>query len=487
MIVLLIFITIALLANTLFIKPVYNITKKKALVSTAKYIDLLNGEYEENIRGINEREEHLSARIIIYDDEEIIYLSMGRIIKGEMFNDFGAQRGKGGASQQNYAPKISEMIIETIPKIINKSETEKIDDSTNITTLTAMDKSQYLYLDTVLSDGTVMNIVVEMQSLGEAVRIFNMFLVISAFICMLIATIITYFMSRKFVSPIQNMNEVTKKIANLNFSSQVEVKTEDELKQLGDNINLLSNNLEGTIAELTQELEKARRLEKLRKNFVSTVSHELKTPISLLQGYAVGLTSDVCDRKEKRDYYASVIADESENLGALVNELMDLTQLEAGYMTLRKEEFELGEYLDSIIKKYKAANPKINFEYIKPTDNVAVSGDVKLTERVISNYLSNAVRHVDSNNNIEISLHEKEGYIEVSVFNSGKHINDDSIDEIWNSFYRADDTGSRKMGGHGLGLAIVKNIQMAHGMDYGVQNVNGGVRFWFGMKKSDQT
>jgi signal transduction histidine kinase len=201
-----------------------------------------------------------------------------------------------------------------------------------------------------------------------------------------------------------------------------------------------------------------------------------------LQGYSIGISSDVCEDKEKRDYYASVIADESEHLGELVNELMDLTQLESGYITLHEDDFELTEYMQEIVEKYRAANPEIEFDYIKPNDELWVKGDIRLFERVLANYLSNAIRHVDGKKYISISLESHNGYVRVSVFNAGEHIPHDKIDEIWNSFYRVDEARTRENGGHGLGLAIVKNIQNAHGMGYSVKNVDSGVEFSFDIK-----
>ncbi len=485
MLVLLIFIVFALLSNTILITPFYNMAKKRRLIEMVEIMNSFDGEYEENVETIYDIEEKLDARILIYDDDTVIYLSTGRVIQGQFISDFKpVPRGKNAMTGSDHMKKPRSILINSIPKIIDESRLDEINSNTTILTFTAMDRSKYLYLETVLDDGTYMNVVVEMQSLTEAIRIFNVFLSASAVIYMLIATYISYLMSKKFVEPIQNMNAVTKKIAALDFSDSVEIKTQDELKELGDNINTLSVNLEDTIEELTHELQNARRLEKLRKNFVSTVSHELKSPISLLQGYAIGLTSDVCKEKEKRDYYATVIAEESEHLGELVNELMDLTQLEAGYITLHKEEFEVSDFLSGILEKYKAANPDINIKYLKPYPKLQVEGDIKLLERVMSNYLSNAIRHVDDKKLIEIESLLKDDHVEVSVFNTGAHIKDESINEIWNSFYRADDTGSRSKGGHGLGLAIVKNIQLAHGMGYSVQNVAGGVKFSFGIKSS---
>ncbi len=474
MLVLLIFIIIALLANTILIRPIYYGAKRKVLIEAGKFIKSLDGDYENNLDIINSIEEKLAARIIISDKENILYLSMAKMIKGKIVNDFD---------------KINDKIIPVLPvdflmraydRIIEKS-TVQIDENTVLSKITTFDSSNYLILQSFLNDSDTLTITVEMQSLDEAIRIFNFFLIATAFICMIISAFLAYFMAKRFVKPIRNMNKVTRAIANLDFGGLCEIETKDELEELGDNINILSKNLEATIEELRQELKNAKRLGNLRKRFISTISHELKTPISLLQGYSIGMKSSICDDKEKRDYYAMVIADEAQRLGELVNELMDLTQMEEGYITLHKTDFEINQYLLDIADKYSAANPDINISLKKTDGEIWVCGDIKLIERVLNNYLSNAISHVDDNKNIDIRAEEKDNIINVSVFNSGKHIPSDKIKDIWNSFYRIDDARSRNDGGHGLGLAIVKNIQNAHKMPYGVRNITGGVIFSFGI------
>ncbi len=492
MAVLLVFITIAIVANTVLLKPIYNTIKKNGLVMSVHFINSLNGDYENSLPEILKIEEELSARIIIYNDKEIVYVSAARFFQGKWLNK-GFQ-GQGRITDVPTIPEdpnfqVSDLIAimgQFIPKAADQSEQEFINDNTSIINIQAENGAKYLMLETTLDDGMSMLIVSEMQSLNETVRIFNLFLLGTAGVSMILIIFMTYFMSKRFVKPIRNMNDVTKKIAELDFSTNCEVKTKDELQELGENINALSGSLETTIGDLKKELENAKRLEELRKRFISTVSHELKTPISLMQGYAIGLSSDVCDEKERRDYYAQVIAEESERLGVLVNELMDLTQLEAGYITLHEVEFELYDFLEEIVQKFQAANPEINLSILRPKEEAWCRADVRLMERVAGNYLSNAVRHVDEKKEIKVEIKDREGHYSVTVTNSGKHIPEDKLDEIWNSFYRVDDARNRAEGGHGLGLSIVKNIQIAHGMPCDVKNIEGGVEFSFGAKKAER-
>ena len=487
MAVLIVFITIALVANTVLLKPVYKTVKKNGLIEAVDLINSLEGDYENNLAEVLAAEETLSARILIYRDDEIIYMS-ARLLQGRWVSGMGLTGGqthKTGVADIPLVPGVplNDILVQFMPKISEKNSYETVDGKTEITEIEALNNSKYLLLNTTLDDGAQMYILSEMQSLTEAVRIFNLFLVGTAAISMVFIAVMTYYMSKRFVSPIRNMNEVAKKIAELDFKTKCKVETKDELEELGKSINALSGNLESTIADLKHELENAKRLEELRKRFVATVSHDLKTPISLMQGYAIGLRSDVCEQKERRDYYAQVIAEEAERLGVLVNELMDLTQMEAGYIKLHEVDFELTDFLDEIVNKFRAANPGIDMQFIRPEKELWCRADVALMERALDNYLSNAVRHAAGNKEIKVNITGRKDRFDVSVKNSGKHIPKDKIGEIWNSFYRVDEARTRAEGGHGLGLSIVKNIQIAHGMPYGVKNVKDGVEFTLGVKK----
>ena len=484
MAVLLVFIVIALLANTLLLKPVYERVKKNALIDAVNLMNSLEGDYESGLSEILAAEERLAARLLIYKDNEIVYMSSARLLQGRLVNQ-GLQGIRRGNNVSEIPPNgINAIIEQFLPKLSEEPKYEKVDDSTIIASLRALNHAKYLYLHSTLDDGATMYVVAEMQSLTEAVRIFNLFLLGTAAISMVIILFMTYFMSKSFVKPIRNMNEVTKKISKLDFDATCEVNTQDELQELAGSINTLSGSLETTISDLKKELENAKRLDELRKRFVSTVSHELKTPISLMQGYAIGLKSDVCEQKERRDYYAQVIAEESERLGLLVNELMDLTQLEAGYINLHEEDFELTDFLSETAQKFQAANPEVIILADIPQKELWCRADIRLTSRVLGNYLSNAVRHADGENKITIETVGKKDRYEVKVTNTGKHIPNEKLNEIWNSFYRVDEARTRADGGHGLGLSIVKNIQTAHGMTYGVKNALGGVEFSFSVKKA---
>jgi signal transduction histidine kinase len=482
--VIVVFITIALVSNSVLLKPIYKVVKKNGLVIAMDYINSLDGDYENNLSEILNIEETLAARVLIYKDDEVIYMSAARMLQGRFVNEI-IQNGRRGMMPDTAMPSgsVDDVFNLFMPHITEQKEVKQINENTDITFITAVNNAQYMVLDTTLDDGAGMYVVAEMQSLTEAIRIFNLFLLVTAAISTVIILIMTYFMSKRFVSPITNMNDVTKKITKLDFSAKCDVDTKDELQELGESINALSGSLETTIDDLKRELENAKRLEELRKRFVSTVSHDLKTPISLMQGYAIGLKSDLADQKERRDYYAEVIAEESERLGVLVNELMDITQLEAGYIKLNKVDFELSDFIQELVDKFRAANPDITIIYDKPEKEVWCSADVRLTERVAENYLSNALRHVAGKKEIIVGINNKKDYYEVSVKNTGKNIPEESLDEIWNSFYRVDDARSRSDGGHGLGLSIVKNIQIAHEMPYSAKNLKDGVEFCFGVKK----
>ena len=217
----------------------------------------------------------------------------------------------------------------------------------------------------------------------------------------------------------------------------------------------------------------------MRKEFVASVSHELKTPITLIDGYAVGLKDDVFEGKEK-DFYLDVIIDEARKMGHLVTDMLDLSQLESGNFKLILQEFNLKELIIFTLKKYETLFTeklvRIETSFI---DNVRVNADWGRIEQVLTNFITNALRHVNENGTINVRMVDKGEYISVEVENTGSHMPDDEMDKIWDKFYKLDKSRNRKLGGTGIGLSIVKNILTLHGYSYGVCNTADGVKFYF--------
>ncbi|MFZ5351652.1 MAG: sensor histidine kinase [Bacillota bacterium] len=312
------------------------------------------------------------------------------------------------------------------------------------------------------------------------------FIVLSGLLTLAIASVTVYFISVKFTKPIIHMNEVAQHIAEQNFTDRVEVSSEDEIGMLGSSINNISDKLSDALGQLIeankklqQDIEYERSMEKMRRHFVSSVSHELKTPISMIQGYADGLKHSIVKKPEDISHYAEVIIDESEKMSHLIKDLLDLSSYEAGTFKINKSSFDISGLVRSCMNKYikKLDEGNVRLKLVVP-EGLKVTADSLRVEQVISNFMSNALKHVNDNGEIRVEVNEKEEYIRLSIFNTGKQIDEAEMDNIWTSFYKVDTKDYLASAGTGLGLAVVRAIVELHEGRYGVYNVAEGVTFW---------
>jgi len=307
----------------------------------------------------------------------------------------------------------------------------------------------------------------------------------------ILGSIWAFLFSKKFTQPILEVNNVARNMAKFDFSEKCKVRGKDEIGQLGQSVNYLSGELNTAITELNvknkkleDDIEKERKIDEMRKEFVSSVSHELRTPLSVIQGYAEGLVSNVAESEEDRKFYCDVIMKEADKMNKLVKDLLNLSQIESGYFHIEKSEFNINSLIEYVLNKYKAifAEKDIEMQF-ELGESIIICGDMVRIEQIITNYLNNAINHVDSNKIIKISQIVNKDKIKISIFNSGKHIPEESREKIWNSFYKVDKARTRAYGGYGLGLSIVKALAELHNNAYGVENIEGGVIFWFEVDK----
>ena len=232
---------------------------------------------------------------------------------------------------------------------------------------------------------------------------------------------------------------------------------------------------------MKKDIAHKEEIEQMRQGFLSNVSHELKTPIALIQGYAEGLKDGISDDPESMDFYCDVIIDEANKMNIMVKRLLTLNQIEFGEDELVIERFDIVELLQSVVaaNDLRASQKGINLSFISEDDKLDVWADEYKTEEVITNYLSNAINHCDFDKEIKVYYKKLDNVIRVYVFNTGKHIPEEDIDNIWVKFYKVDKARTREYGGNGIGLSIVKAIMDAYGKECGVNNVDGGVEFWF--------
>ncbi len=297
--------------------------------------------------------------------------------------------------------------------------------------------------------------------------------------------------SNMISKPLIKLNKTALKIAEMDFSARCDVNSDDEIGSLANTLNFLSQKLNRALGELKErnlqlerDIEKERQLDGMRKDFVAGVSHELKTPISIISGYAEGLKDNIAD-EDSKDFYLEVIMDEAAKMSNLVSDMLDLSQLESGSFKLNSGVFQLDELLYKCISKHKQfmneKNIKLVYEW---PENIFVSGDIVRIEQVVTNFLTNAIRHTHDDGTIQVSVtYEKERYV-ISIENEGDPIAEKELANIWDKFYKIDKSRNRNEGGTGLGLSIVKNILIKHNSTFGVRNTDKGVKFFFTLQKS---
>ena len=355
------------------------------------------------------------------------------------------------------------------------------------------DRTQQDFIDLwgVLDNGNLFLLRTPVESIRESVSLANQFLAYIGIGAAILASFIIMMVSRKISEPIKELTQISERMNHLDFDAKYEGKSRTEIALLGQNINQLSETLETTISELKsannellRDIEKKNEMEKMRTEFLSNVSHELKTPIALIQGYAEGLKEGVNDDEESRNYYCEVIVDEALKMNQMVQKLLTLNQLEFGNKTVSLERFDVVDlirnYLQSSVLLCEQKGVQLKMEDYPP---IHVWADEFGVEEVFNNYFTNAMNHVDGEKIIEVRVQPTEDKVRVSVFNTGTPIPEDSIAHIWEKFYKVDKARTRAYGGSGVGLSIVKAIMDSMNQPYGVLNYENGVEFWFELDK----
>ena len=226
----------------------------------------------------------------------------------------------------------------------------------------------------------------------------------------------------------------------------------------------------------------------MRKSFISDVSHELKTPIALIQGYSEGLLENVNTDEESRKFYAEVILDETNKMDKLVKQLLELMKLEYGKREFTDSVFNIVEVEKEVIRKSKVMleETQVEVKYETP-EEINVYADDFYIEQVVTNYITNAIKHVkevDGEKYIKITneVNIEKNNVRIKVFNTGEQISEEHMARIWNRFYKIDESRNRSNGGTGIGLAFVKAIMTNYGKDYGLINKENGVEFYFDLE-----
>jgi signal transduction histidine kinase len=328
------------------------------------------------------------------------------------------------------------------------------------------------------------------EEASNVIKEFYSYILIGALI---LAIILSFIYSHMIAKPLIKLNKAASKMADMDFSEHYEIKSEDELGNLANTLNFLSSKLNSALkqlrasnSKLQEDIERERHIDRMRKDFIAGVSHELKTPISLISGYAEGLKDNVVDG-DSRDFYIDVIMDEATKMSSLVSDMLDLSQLESGNFKLKPEPFLLDELINSVVKKHNTfiLEKEINLS-LTLINLCNVWGDKTRIEQVLTNFITNAIRHTSEKGSITIRTVVENSVVSIDIENSGENIQPEDLKNIWDKFYKIDKSRSRVTGGTGLGLSIVKNILLLHKSSFGVRNTDTGVAFYFTLNEHDQ-
>ena len=473
--VILLIILFLILVNNFVFGQFYLYSKKQALKSVYQTV---NNYYNKEDSGDIETQ---LEQIAIQNNFDILIRNNQNNVNVYTSNkDFFSTFGQMNEMTSRFNTGVGEIIEQG-----NKFVIKKIKDSKNGVT--------YVLLASTLDNGYLLYIRIPITAIQESVKISNNFLYLMAGFTILIAAVIVSYVTRRFTDPILELNNIAKKMANLDFSHKYKISdTDDEINNLGKSINAMSDTLEKTIKqlrstniELEKDIEEKSKIDEMRKSFISDVSHELKTPIALIQGYSEGLLENVNSDEESRKFYAEVILDETNKMDRLVKQLLELMKLEYGKREFNDTKFDVVEVEKEVIRKSKVMleEKQVNVE-IDEKSEINVLADDFYIEQVITNYITNAIKHVkeiEGNKIIQIEneVNVEKNKVRVKVFNTGDNISDENINRIWNRFYKIDEARNRNDGGTGIGLSVVKAIMNNYGNSYGVVNKEDGVEFYF--------
>lgn len=464
-------VLICCLVNALFLDDFYRYRKKvdlmnmyNKIVSASNEGNLESDEFTEELESVTLR---ANAEVIVIDMDSNTIIYSGKDankMRMTLWDQIFAGEGPQGADL-----------------ILEQRNNYQISVSTDLRSGT-----EYIEMWGVLENDNIFLIRSPMESIQESARLANLFLGVTGLIVLLTGGMVIFFITRKVTKPILDIAEISNRVRALDFDAKYVGKDRNEIGILGNNINKMSESLEKTIsklknanAELQRDIEKKEKFEEMRSEFVSNVSHELKTPIAIIQGYAEGLMEGISDDKESRDYYCSVICDETSKMNRMVKQLLTLNELEMGTKEINLERFDIMQMIRNRMQTTEIINTNedVKFNLFGPETMMVWADEFKM-EEVFTNLFSNAINHCGGERIIDVHVENVKDKVRVSVFNTGDAIPEEAIGHVFEKFYKVDKARTREYGGSGIGLSIVKAIQDSMGQGYGVENVDDGVVFW---------
>ncbi|MCQ2542580.1 MAG: cell wall metabolism sensor histidine kinase WalK [Lachnospiraceae bacterium] len=460
-------VLLCFLANFLFLKSYYLINRRNIVVDM--YMELLETSLDSKfndasfVESIQNECERNNISVVVVSKYNSVIASAGNetvIITDEISHMIASDNYK---------------FDEKHPYILNSVRGKLI-------------KREFIQMFGILPNNEYFIIRCPVEDVKDSVSIANTFLFQIGLLSILVGIIATILISRRITKPIVELSIISSQMANLDFSTKYSGSNGNEMDILGENFNDMSDKLEMAISELKtananliQDIKKKEEIEEMRKEFTSNVSHELKTPIALIQSYAEGLKEGIMDDEESRNYYLDVIIDESNRMNHLVKQLMSLYELESGKNDLQIEHVDISELIKNHINTNELMFKQndIKVEFLNNDESIYVWTDEYKTSQIIQNYISNAIHYCEGEKLIRIEIKKFDEVARINIFNTGKHISSEDMPHIWEKFYKADKARSRDYGGSGIGLSLTKAICESFNMKYGCENVDSGVNFYF--------
>lgn len=460
-----VFVLVLCVSNVGFLVKFFSYKEKSNLKEQLLVVSKLDfNNSDEVIEVLGQINEKYNFNVEIYrPDGYIVYTTHG----GQMMDFF---------QQQNNKFSMAHDEMQTV-----KSE-ELGNGITFETAVRRFDKSEFLLCKTKVDSNLYAEVRVQKRLIANSAAIANEFIVIVSVICFIISIVWVLVFARQFSKPISEMSEITGDMAKLNFGRRITTRRNDEIGELANSINHLSNSLsealqdlQATNKKLLSDIELERQLDVMRRGFVANVSHELKTPISIISGYAEGLKLNI--NAESKEAYCNTIIEESQRMNKLVLSILELSRYESGQIPLNKCNFDISKMAGDMIERIFAG------KNVSATNNILqntfIFADELHIEQVLKSLLENALAHTPDGGTVETNAEVMGEKIKISVINSGSRIQEELMPQIWQSFFRGDKSHKRESSRFGLGLSIVTAIMKLHGNSCGVYNTENGVCFWF--------
>ncbi|MCT4604784.1 MAG: ATP-binding protein [Marinisporobacter sp.] len=415
---------------------------------------------------------------------QAIYLK-GTIVDMNLMSSesYGIEYGRSQLLQEVFSFLGQEKSLNTIFEENKMMQYTKVDVFTGIKNIIFV---QPLFIKN--KEPMLMFAVSSLQPIEETTDIMKTYFLFALIIAMIIAIIVSFLYSKKFTKPLLHLNGVTKNMAALDFSQKCRIHTNDEIEDLAENINRMSDKLKKTLEEVKESNEKLKeeilfkeKMEQFRKRFIADASHELKTPLTVMKGICEGVVDGIYDYKD-HSHFKNML-NEINDMSQMVYDLLEISKLESGEVPFKKEIFQL---CDVVLKIHGKLKPLLESKKLKVQLNLAedfIIGHEEKIEKVIRNLYSNAIQYTPEEGEINIYMHHDENKCYLNIENSPAKISKDDLSKIWEPFYRVEKSRNKALGGTGLGLHMVKRILDKHHSEYGIENAGKGVKVYLSLQR----